>query len=180
MKYHGIFNKDKVCTNTYILQKLLKWFLRFQINGLRAASIHFLFQIVVICFYRYNSVAVARLLVTRGADVSIKNVYGSTALHFAARRGNTEIAKLLIDQQNCDVNAKDNALVTPLHQAAISGDSEITEELIKRGADVFAVDIDNENPLHFAAEEGSDEVVDVILKSCKFHLCYGKYLPLSR
>ena len=117
------------------------------------------------------------MLVTRGADVNIKNVYGSTALHFAARRGNTEIASLLIDQQNCDVNAKDNALATPLHQAAISGDSEITGELIKRGADVFAVDIDNENPLHFAAEEGSDEVVDVILKSCKFHPC-GKYLHL--
>lgn len=95
-------------------------------------------------------------------------MYGTTPLHFACRRGNTEIGRLLINQCEIDINASDNANATPLHQAAIIGDSEIGKELIKHGADIFSKDIEDETALHFAAEEGSFDFIEALLNSGEF------------
>ena len=115
---------------------------------------------------------VARFLVSRGASVNYQNVYGSTALHFAARRGNTEIASLLIDHPQIDIKLKDNGEVTPLHQAAISGDVETLRKLVLNGADIYTTDNEGENALHFASSEGNVEVIQELLSSCKFKSVY--------
>ncbi len=88
-------------------------------------------------------------------------------MHFSARRGNTEIAKLLLDQRNIEIGRKDNGRVTALHQAAISGDIEITKKLIEQGANIFEKDAEGENALHFAASEGNADVIDVLCSTCK-------------
>ena len=54
--------------------------------------------------------AAANCLCERGADVKVKNNHGSTALHLAARRGNEEICRALIER-GCDVNAPDTGYV---------------------------------------------------------------------
>ena len=53
----------------------------------------------------------AKLLIERGADAAIKNTYGTTALHFSARRGNGELCEALLALPLVDVNAVDNGLV---------------------------------------------------------------------
>ena len=122
---------------------------------------------VFLLLNRYNAFAVAQILVSRGAEINIPNVYGTTPLHFAARRGNTDIGLMLVNQSDIQINACDHGRATPLHSAAISGDAEITEQLIKCGADIFMEDVEEETALHYAAEEGSAEVIDVIMRSCK-------------
>lgn len=52
-----------------------------------------------------------------GADVNLANHAGSRAIHWAARKGNANIVKLLIEK-GADVNAKDNSGKTAIHDAA--------------------------------------------------------------
>jgi ankyrin repeat protein len=68
-------------------------------------------------------------------DVNAADEKRHTLLHWAAREGATEIAKLLIDK-GADVNAIDYIGSTPLHIALWKGDKDIAELLIEKGADV--------------------------------------------
>lgn len=45
---------------------------------------------------------------------------GYTALHYAARTGNTDICKMLL-YNGADINATTNGKATPLHKAAAAG-----------------------------------------------------------
>lgn len=49
--------------------------------------------------------------------MNIPNHAGSRAIHWAARKGNANIVKCLIDN-GADVNAKDNSGKTAIHDAA--------------------------------------------------------------
>jgi ankyrin repeat protein len=65
---------------------------------------------------RDNSIAIAKLLIERGADVDAKGNGGWTPLHLATANNHTEIAKLLIEL-GADVNAKDKYGWAPLDSA---------------------------------------------------------------
>ncbi|KAJ3273960.1 hypothetical protein HDV01_003630 [Terramyces sp. JEL0728] len=74
--------------------------------------------------------------------VNIYDNSGYLPLHYAARQGHLEMAKLLIRKGAC-VNAKTrNGGVSVLHRACISGNVELVEYLIQKGADKEAVDRD--------------------------------------
>lgn len=47
--------------------------------------------------------------------------YDYTALHYAARAGDLEICKLLLDEGRAEVNAVTKGGATPLHRAASMG-----------------------------------------------------------
>jgi ankyrin repeat protein len=65
----------------------------------------------------YNdSIAIAKLLLERGADVGAKDEYGQTPLHYASANNYIELAKLLIDA-GADVEATDKWERTPLNVA---------------------------------------------------------------
>ena len=44
----------------------------------------------------------AKFLLEKGADPTRKNKYGTTALHFAARRGNMKVCQMLLDNTGLD------------------------------------------------------------------------------
>ena len=46
---------------------------------------------------KYGHIETAKLLISAGADINDINKYGETALMLAARNGQTDLAKLLID-----------------------------------------------------------------------------------
>lgn len=77
-----------------------------------------------------------KLLLEYGANVNIKDSYGTTPLHLTSLYGHTEATKLLIDN-GAYVNAQDNLGNTPLHEVAI-GDRRSNVEtiiyLIEHGA----------------------------------------------
>jgi ankyrin repeat protein len=74
-------------------------------------------------------------LITLGANLDWKDGYDYTALHTAARYGQVEIVRMLIDAGS-DVNLQNDRGCTPLHLAAFihMGKTDIARMLIDAGA----------------------------------------------
>ncbi|NGX43793.1 MAG: hypothetical protein K940chlam7_02097, partial [Chlamydiae bacterium] len=77
----------------------------------------------------------ALLLLQHGADVTIPNSEGRTALHIAASIGLNEVIGPLLEQ-NAPLDARDKQETTPLLLACQNGHFATAETLIERGADV--------------------------------------------
>ncbi len=88
-----------------------------------------------------------KLLIERGADVNVANVFGSTALMAAAASGDIDSVRLLLDA-GAEINAKPNMTVdgfimgggrTPLMWAAYLDNEPLAKLLLERGAkiDIF-------------------------------------------
>ncbi|KAL9642813.1 hypothetical protein ABK040_009888 [Willaertia magna] len=71
----------------------------------------------------------ARLLITLGANVNIKNTEGETPLHVCCRNGVLSVAKLLISE-GADVNIQNKHKVTPIMIAATLGNLSMVELLL--------------------------------------------------
>jgi len=83
---------------------------------------------------------VIKFLIDHGADVTLKNIDGKTALHLIAQSNQSDIAQMLIDR-GADVNAIDNKHATPLISAAQSfWNVNMIKTLLENGAAVNAVD----------------------------------------
>jgi len=114
---------------------------------------------------RFKCVETLKVLIKRGADPSLKSSNGSTALHFAARRGNDQITELLLGHAKVDVNAKDLSLMSPLHLACISGNADIVKMLLDKGADLRAKTNELMTPLHVSLFYGNTDVTALILRT---------------
>lgn len=80
-----------------------------------------------------SQVAIARYLLTQGADVSATTEDGRTALHIAAQHGDVLMLSLLLDH-GAPLNAKDDKGWTPLGRAEKWGHPEAANFLKSRGA----------------------------------------------
>ncbi len=88
---------------------------------------------------------------------------GFTPLHWAAKQGALECARMLLDV-GADVNADSNSLKMPLHQAAVAHQNmvllpsnvDLMALLIEAGADVDARDSKGRTPLFLACQGGYD------------------------
>jgi ankyrin repeat protein len=79
---------------------------------------------------------IVRALVRAGAPVDARSrARQCTALHMAARRGNTEVAEALVDC-SADIHARDKAGDTPLQRAKNCHKTGVVSLLLSRGADV--------------------------------------------
>ena len=65
-------------------------------------------------------VAVARLLLRKGAHLEARNDKGSRPLHAASLSGHENVVRLLLDK-GADVSAEADVGGTPLHAAALGG-----------------------------------------------------------
>jgi uncharacterized protein len=110
-----------------------------------------------------DDVAAVRTLVQSQADVNLAQGDGMTALHWAAERGNRELATLLLSA-GANVRAETRlGHYTPLHLAAKSGHAELVRVLIAGKADVRGLSSTGAAPLHFAAAAGSAAAVTLLV-----------------
>jgi ankyrin repeat protein len=108
--------------------------------------------------------AAVKALLQKGADVNAARADGMTALHWAAERGDAELAELLL---YAGANTKSFTRIgqyTPLHLASRGGHLAVAEKLINAGADV-SVETSNSGvqPLHLAASSGNAALVNLLL-----------------
>ena len=113
--------------------------------------------------YRFNGLSTVEALLQAGADPSIKDRKGSTPLHFAARRGNDEIVKVLLKHPKVKIDVRDSYGKTALHMACSEGQSSVCKLLLDKGADIKAVTAENTTPLHNAILNGHSQVATMIL-----------------
>lgn len=84
-------------------------------------------------------------LITKSADLKVKDNEGKTALHRACE-GSIDSVNQLLDA-GATIEEKDNNGLTPLHVAASSNRVEIINILLQRGAKINAQD--NDGLVHF-------------------------------
>ena len=129
---------------------------------------------------------VARLLISHGAKPNgMVEPSCDTPLHMAAKGGQSEIVKLLLES-GADANAAQESGGTPLLYAAEAGHQEIVKLLLDAGANVNATyTLTKATPLHKAALAGHNEVVRLLLAGgadvraiCKTSDSYDGCTPL--
>lgn len=110
-----------------------------------------------------NTQAVRSLLKLH-ADVNTAQADGTTALHWAARWNDAEMADLLI-AAGANVKAKNRFGATPLSLACMNGGAEIIASLLKGGEDPNAVVSDmGDTALMLAARTGKPDALKVLLE----------------
>ena len=123
-------------------------------------------EIEMLFAVRANNINELINLIEQGTDINWQDskMEGVTALHEAARKGNIEIVRYLL-QNGSDINSKNYNGLSPLHIAAYCGENVIVNTLIAEGADLNAKAKDNITPLHTAASMGHTDTVELLINS---------------
>lgn len=82
--------------------------------------------------YANKSLKEIKYLVDNGADPSVPNRFGTTALHYSVRKGNMEVSAYLLEL-GVDINAVDTKLKTPLDYYEYNN-PELFDFLVLKGA----------------------------------------------
>ena len=109
-----------------------------------------------------DAAAVKRLL-QQGANVNVAQGDGMTALHWAARRGNVEMANTLLRAKASVTAVTRIGDYTPLHVASEVGSAPVVAALIKAGADPKALTTTGVTPLHLAALSGNASAITALV-----------------
>ena len=105
-------------------------------------------------------------LLTKGADIHIKDYDGKTAFMIASENGNKAILESLLEHQKEGediINAQDSNSLTALMHAALNGHTETVSFLIDKGADIHITTLNGKTALMFAAENGHLNVVKSLI-----------------
>ena len=122
---------------------------------------------------RCGNRSVAECLLKIACDpVKIIDNEGATLLHKAAWGNLPELAKLLLDEYGFDLEIKDHYGRTALHVAAYQGNTRILKYLLKKSANVNAIDNEGKTPIFSGAYDGN-------LKTLKLLCEYGADLHLK-
>jgi uncharacterized protein len=106
-----------------------------------------------------------RALLKKGLDVNEAQGDGSTALHWAAIKGDAEMAQMLI-YAGANVRATTRiGAYTPLYLAAKGGYSDVVAALLAAGADAKAVTANGTTPLMIAAAAGDTRSITALVEN---------------
>ena len=104
----------------------------------------------------------AMIVTNRGHILNTTSMYGETALHAAARCGDVEVMRLIIEAQvDVNVGRKDGA--TALFVAAREGSLDAVRLLLNAGARTNVSDLRGETSLHFGARSKDPRVVHALV-----------------
>ncbi len=111
-----------------------------------------------------GDVAAVEQLLANGADVNAPRGDGMTALHWAAERGNAELAAMLVQAgANLDAVTRIGSY-TPLHVASREGEADVVGVLLDAGADLSVRAAESgATSLHLAATSGDVATLRTLL-----------------
>jgi ankyrin repeat protein len=107
--------------------------------------------------------AAALSLARRKPAVRAAEADGTTALHWAARQDDIELADRLL-RSGADASVKNRYGVTPLYLAALNGSAPMIERLLDAGAEADEVGVEGETALMTVARTGSVPAARVLLE----------------
>ncbi|HUF68928.1 MAG TPA: ankyrin repeat domain-containing protein, partial [Longimicrobiales bacterium] len=112
---------------------------------------------------QHGDLEAVRSLLRDGQDVNAAQGDGMTALHWAARVGDTEMTGVLL-HAGANVHATTRlGGYTPLIMAAQLGNAPVIAQLLKAGVDPERATTTGATPLHFAAASGDVDAIGVLL-----------------
>lgn len=115
----------------------------------------------------YGNDELIRLLIMKGSrlTVGVKDNYGNTPLHYAARSGWTEIINELL-LSGSDINSLNENAENPLHVAVKDGQRKAIKLLIEKGAKINIVDIKGNSSLHSSVKikRINSDIVELLLQ----------------
>ncbi len=110
---------------------------------------------------QYGSMKMVKLLLEKGADVTICCKEDILPINFAAAFGHLSIVKMLLEKDSETINGKSRS---PLHSAAKRNQKEVIEYLLSKGADKCKKDIKGKTPLNYATDI---EVIQLLVSPIK-------------
>lgn len=121
----------------------------------------------IIAASRANASASLEKLLQRPMDPNLVDQHGLTALHNAAKYGNLQMVKLLLEA-GAKKDAPDTGVQgrTPLHCAAENGHLDVVRLLVEAGANMDQPMTEGgSTPLHWAAENGHLDVARLLVEA---------------
>lgn len=104
-----------------------------------------------------------KALIEEGVDINQTDASGATALHWAANKGDYEMALYLIENGGDPKIEDDDFGATPLNWAAFDGSLDIVMLLIDNGADINTQNIWGNTPLHNAITQNNIDMVGYLI-----------------
>jgi len=101
---------------------------------------------------------------SKEATVEARDAESCTALHRAARNGQSEVCRYLIEELGFEVNETASRAKTPLYEATTQGHLNCAETLIQLGASIEKSKYNEWNPLHVASSKGYSRLVHLLLE----------------
>lgn len=96
-------------------------------------------------------IKVVELLLSTGADLSVQDWLGGTALQLATSNIHEKIVKMLL-AAGADVRIQDQDGMTALHQSIWTGNAKLVNTLLAVGADISVQDRKGRTVLHYALQ----------------------------
>ncbi|CAN0031393.1 unnamed protein product, partial [Ectocarpus sp. 12 AP-2014] len=118
---------------------------------------------VMMAAYKGHS-KILRILLNKGADLSVVDKRGTTALILSAGYGHVAVTRMLVNA-GADLDEADSAGFTPLHIAAVNDHSEVIKTLANAGANPDSRTPAGETPLFMAAKNGHVGTISELLRA---------------
>ncbi|XP_071098479.1 serine/threonine-protein phosphatase 6 regulatory ankyrin repeat subunit B-like [Haliotis cracherodii] len=115
---------------------------------------------------------VFRLLVSRGADLSLEDDYNNSVFHLGCIGGNRTIVKDLLPK--ADKNSQGNLGRTGVMKSAWAGNADVFKLLVSKKVDLTTVDDNNDTILHLASQGGNCFIVEDLIEKQFDISCRGK------
>ena len=113
-----------------------------------------------------GNIQMASLLLSKGANLNIQDIFGNSPLHYAVDKKRKEMVELLI-KCGADVNMKDFRGNTPLHGACVNNDLDIVRVLLLNNADPESSDLSDVKPSQKATAPAVKALIERKIQSLK-------------
>ncbi|XP_046370254.2 ankyrin-2-like [Haliotis rufescens] len=104
-----------------------------------------------------------KLLVNKGADLSLVNSHGEDVLHISLLCEDMEMVKYILTQDVVNINGADKDGRTPVSLAAENGCIDMFDLVVSKGADLSSRDVAGNTILQSACSGGNVDIVEYVL-----------------